>query len=388
MTTRPCSSTSEVSDGYSFAPGYSTTGMESVFSAEATVSAILEFESALALALADAGLAEEEDAIALAAACAEPVADAHAVLGSTWEAGTPLIALRSEIAGRVSESARRWFHYGATTQDAIDSGLMIQARRGLETIDFDLVSLARRLSQLTAEHRDQPHLARTFLQDANPTTFGLRTAGWLSSVLDHHDELRSQISSLPVQLGGASGSRLEYGVEATEVVTALASRLGLQPSEFVWHTDRTRVLSLAQSLQRISRTMAKIATDIALLASSQIGEVRVRSGGSSSMPGKENPIDAIRAVAAATACSGAVAMLTSGPPQELDRGIGGWHVEWLALPLVFRTTAASVEAMRMGVLSLVVDAGAMRAAFADDIEPPATPEIIQSVLDRAADLLD
>lgn len=362
--------------------------MESVFSAESTVSAMLEFESALALALADTGLAEQKEAMALASACAEPVADAPAILASTWEHGTPMLALRAEIAGRVDENSRRWFHYGATTQDAIDSGQMLQARRGLENIDFDLVALARRLRHLTEEHREQPHLIRTFLQDAGTTTFGLRTAGWLSTVLDHHDELRGQMSSLQIQLGGPSGSRLEYGAAAEGVMSALAARLGLEPSDVVWHTDRTRVLSMAQSLHRLSITMATIATDVALLASSSIAEVKVRPGGSSSIPGKENPIDAIRARAAASACSGAVTMLTSSPPQELDRGVGGWHVEWLAIPLVFRTAAASVEAMRTGLDSLVVDGRAMSTATSADIGSPAGSGIIDSVLDRAALVLD
>ncbi|HET9259400.1 MAG TPA: lyase family protein [Acidimicrobiia bacterium] len=377
-----------MSDDYFLAPGYTTSGMESIFSAEATVSSILEFEAALALALADAGIAAEEEATALAAACSEPVPDPSAILSSTWEKGTPLLDLRVEIAGRVDENSGRWFHHGATTQDAIDTGLMIQARRGLENIVSDLVSVGRRLHQLTIEHRDQPHMARTFLQDAHATTFGLRTAGWLSTVLDHHDDLLRQMSALPVQLGGSSGSRVEYGEVASDVVSALGARLGLGTSDVIWHGDRTVVLSLAHSLQRLSRTMAKIATDVALLASSSIAEVQVRAGGSSSMPGKANPIDSIRAVAAATACTGAVAMLTAAPSHELDRGVGAWHVEWFAVPLVFRTTAASVEAMRSCLVSLVVDSKAMAAATSTYGGMPAKSGTIESVLDRAARVLD
>lgn len=360
--------------------------MDSVFSSEATVSALLEFEAALALALADVGIADETEALKLADACAQPLADSASVLASTWELGTPLIALREEIGLRVDETSRQWFHYGATTQDAVDSGLMIQMRRGLETIMIDLVAMARRLRDLTVEHRDQPHMARTFLQDAKPTTFGTRTAGWLSNTLDHMDDLRDQTASLSVQLGGPSGSRLEYGSQASDVVSALASRLGLSPSDTVWHTDRTKVLSVAQSLQRLSRSMSKIATDVALLASSAISEVNVRSGGSSSMPGKENPIDSVRAVAAATACTGAVAMLTSAPPHELDRGLGSWHVEWLAIPLAFSTTAASVEAVRTCLGSLTVDGDRMTAATGGVVT--ASPDILEKILGRAASVLD
>lgn len=375
-----------MSDGYALAPGYTTSGMDSVFSAEATVSAILEFEAALALALADVGIAGEDEAMRLAEACAVPVADAAAILATTWQDGTPLLAIRAEIELRVDEPSRRWFHHGATTQDAVDSGMMIQTRRGLENIVFDLVAVARRLRDLTVEHRGQLHMARTFLQDARPTTFAVRTAEWLSTILDHLDDLRDQAGSLPVQLGGPSGCRAEYGDQAADVVNSLASRLGLRPVDTAWHTDRTKVVSVAQSLQRLSRTMSKIATDVSLLASSGIAEVRVRSGFSSSMPGKENPIDSIRAIAAATACSGAVAMLTSAPSHELDRGVGAWHVEWLALPLAFRTSAASVEAIKTCLDSLTVDTDTMTAATVG--QAPSNDNVIESVLGRARSVLD
>jgi 3-carboxy-cis,cis-muconate cycloisomerase len=166
--------------------GFSTSAMQSVFSPTATVEALVEFEVALAQALGDSGLAPEDEVVRLIAACRLPVADAQAVLAGTWEDGTPIVSLRDEICARVDERAGRWFHYGATTQDAIDTGLMLQCGRGLGLIDRDLVALGGRLRDLTIEFRGQPQMGRTFLQASRPTTFGLRTAWWLNSVLGHH----------------------------------------------------------------------------------------------------------------------------------------------------------------------------------------------------------
>lgn len=338
-------------------PGFTTAEMSAVYSARRKVEAILEFEAALVMALADAGLAPGDEAKAVASACGEGVPEPSQILATTWEEGTPLISLRRVIAGRVDAEAARWFHHGATTQDAIDTAQMIQAGEALEIIDQRLVNMSRRLRDLSDTYKDQPQMGRTFLQDARPTTFGFRAATWLEAVLTHVSVLRTQRDDLVVQLGGPVGTMTEYGEQAAAVLAALADRLGLGAPEISWHSNRTRILALAQSVQRMVSSMAKIGTDVALLAG--MGEVTVRSGGSSSMPGKQNPVDSVRAVAAASACTGAVGMLTAAPPPELDRGIGGWHVEWLALPLVFQTADAATEAMARCLDSLEVDTETM-----------------------------
>lgn len=367
-----------MSPGPTFDPGFSTEELAAVFSAESTVAAILEFEAALALALVDAEIAPAEEADQVVAACNRGVADPDAVLGSTWETGTPLIALRAWITeGIETEGARHWFHFGATSQDAIDTGRMIQAARALHILELRLVAVARRLRHLTIEYRDQPQIGRTFLQEARPTTFGFRVATWLDSVLGHIEDLRQQRSGLAVQLGGPVGTLSEYGDQAESVVSSLGERLGLTQPAISWHTNRTPVIRLAHSLQRAATTMGKIGSDIALLASTDIAEITVRSGGSSSMPEKHNPLDAIRSVSAAAACCGAVAMLGSGSGHELDRGIGGWHVEWLALPLAFQTAGAAVEAIATCISSLEVDQKRMSANAAR-----AAPEVPAAQIDR------
>lgn len=359
--------------------------MDSVFSPEATVSAWLEFEAALALALADVGIAPEAAARRVAEACSKPLADASALLAATWTGGTPIPALRDEVVSGLDDDTAQWFHHGATTQDVTDTGLMLQASRGLELIDADLRMVAERLRELTWEFRQQPHMGRTLLQNARPTTFGLRTAGWLNAVLGHLDAVHEM--TLPIQLGGSNGTRSIYGGNAPDVVNSLAARIGLTPSLVVWHSDRTAILSIVQLLDRIAATMAKIATDVALLASSQVSEITVRSGGSSSMPEKKNPIDPIRAIAAAAGCHGALAMIDAAPPFELDRGIGGWQVEWLAVPLAFRTAAASVDSMRLCLGSLQVDRDVMSSQVRDEIDLGGIASQIEAVLDRAGEIL-
>ena len=350
--------------------------MTAVFSPGSTVAAMLEFEAALALALVDAGIAPAEEGEEVAAACRAGIADSEAVLASTWEKGTPVIELTKSVsAGIRDENARKWFHFGATSQDAIDTGMMIQAGRALGLIETRLTSLGRLLRDLTIEYRDQPQMGRTFFQEARVTTFGFRTAIWLQAVIGHVEELRRQRSSLQIQLGGPVGTLSAYGDKGRDVLSSVAERLGMAEPTIAWHTNRTPVTALAQAVERTAFTMGKIGSDIAALASSGIGEVTVRPGGSSSMPEKRNPLDAIRAVAAAQACAGAAAMLSSGWGQELDRGIGGWHVEWIALPLVFQTSGAAVAAIDTCIQSLEVDREKMSANAGPDIPDLSSAQI-------------
>lgn len=244
-----------------------------------------------------------------------------------------------------------------------------------------MVVIARTLSPMMEKHRHQPQIGRTFLQHARPTTFGFRVALWLDMVLGHIEDMRAVRSRLPVQLGGSVGDRADYGAHARLVVDELARRLDLVSTALPWQSDRSPVWTLVGAVDRAVRSLAKIATDVGLLASSDIAEVTVRSGGSSSMPDKHNPLDAINALAAANACRGAVAMIDGSPPLELDRGLGSWHVEWFALPIVFQTAAAVVSAVDGLFEGLVVDAEAMKAG----VRTPETPtDALSSQIDSVA----
>jgi 3-carboxy-cis,cis-muconate cycloisomerase len=339
---------------------------------------MLEFEAALALSLSDVGIVDTETAEAIAEACRQPIDDAGAVLAATWTDGTPLPSLLDSIRSRLTDDQAKWVHYGATTQDAVDTGTMLLARRGLEILDTGLVGVAGEMARLVSAHRDTPQMGRTFLQHARPTTFGFTVAGWLGATLTHLSDLRAERAGLAVQLGGPVGNLSDYRDKGVEVARAVADHLGLVVPALPWHTDRSRMARLAAALERTARTMARVGIDVALLASSEIGEITVRGGRSSSMAGKQNPMDSVRAVSAAELCTSAAGAITGGRPSELERGIGGWHAEWAALPLVFQTTAASVEAMATGLASLEVNDDTMRGRVESVAE--IDPRLIDRVL--------
>jgi len=327
------------------AVGFSTPEMDEIFSPPSVVEHMLAFESALVLALADVGLAPSDAAEAIDEACRLPLTDANAILASTWSAGTPVIALVDAVKQRLSQEEHvSWVHYGATSQDVIDTAHMLLAKRAIAAMVGSLGVLAHRLRQLVEEHRDQPQIGRTFLQHASETTFGMRAASWLSPLIEHVVELRTLADSLPVSMGGPVGNLASYGAKGIEVVGSVARRLGLSTPVISWHTDRSVIRRLSTTVDAAVATLEKIATDVSFLAASDIGELSVRPGGSSSMSGKRNPIDAIRVLASATICHGAVEMITRARPHELDRALGSWHVEWAAIPMMFRTAGAAVEA--------------------------------------------
>lgn len=348
--------------------GLTTSEVSRLFSPASIVGAMLDFEQHLALALAEAGIVTERSAGAIAAACDASMFDADEILATTWDAGTPVIRLVEEIRDRVGEEDRRWVHYGSTTQDVIDTAHMMLASKALSELTTLLWRVANRLHDLVLAHHDQPQMGRTFLQHAGPTTFAMRAVGWLDPTLRHITALATARTRLVIQLGGPVGNRAAYGDKATEVASALAERLGLVDPGIAWHTDRSRIRELSASIGGVAATMAKIAMDTALLAQTEVAEVSPRPGGSSSIEGKQNPIDAVRALAAFDVVSGAASILERARPHELDRGLGSWQAEWVALPLLFQATSASVEATAESLETLEVDKAAMTALAGSDAD--------------------
>lgn len=342
--------------------GLTTSEMTEIFSPSSLVAAMLRFEQSLALALYDAGLAPEGPARAVARACEDPIEDPLALLQSTWMTGSPVIALTDEIRGRLdTDEQRDWVHYGSTTQDVIDTAQMIVVSKALETLTGTVERIARRMRDVASTHRETVQMGRTFLQHARPTSFGMRVAGWLDPTLRHIETLRMMKDGLVVQFGGPVGDRSGYGDRGPEVARALGERLGMAVSDIAWHTDRSRIRSLAAAVGDLTGTMAKIALDIALLAQSEVEEVEVRSGGSSSLADKRNPIDAIRAMAAADISRGAASIIEGARPHELDRGLGAWHSELVALPILFQAAASATSAIESCLGSLTVDVKTMTA---------------------------
>ena len=361
--------------------GFSTPAMDETFRADRIVMAMLRFEAGLAMSLGDAGIAPTAEVEAVAAACDVQVGDAEGLLATTWETGTPMLAVVELVQARLaSDEERRWVHYGSTTQDAIDTAYVLLTKDALAILESGLSEVAGKMRTLVVEHRDQLQMGRTFLQNAIPTTFGLRVAGWLDPILTHLERLGETREGLAVQLGGPVGNLSTFGDDGSAVVAALARRLDLVAPDVPWHTDRTRVRDVVNTVDDAVVSLAKVASDLALLAQSGVGEVTTRAGESSSMPHKKNPIDAVRALAAADVCHGAAAMMRIGRPHELDRSLGSWQAEWVAIPLLFSAAAAVVAATTTLVEGLEVNSSAMEWR-AGEAAPPNTA-MIDTVLHR------
>ena len=193
-------------------------------------------------------------------------------------------------------------------------------------------------------------------------------------------------AGLALQLGGPVGNLADYESEGATVVRAVAERLELAAPRLPWHTERSRVRAVVNAVKEPVDVLAKVALDVALLSQSSIGELRTRPGGSSSMPEKENPVDAVRILAAAAVCRGAAAMVLEAGPHELDRALGSWQVEWVAVPAVFQAASAAIDAAGTLLTALEVDSGAMSARTGDKA-PPFDRRMIDSVLDRYSQVI-
>jgi 3-carboxy-cis,cis-muconate cycloisomerase len=256
-------------------------------------------------------------------------------------------------------------HWGATSQDVIDTGLVLQLRDALQQIDGDLAQLTCALAQLAAVHQATPLVGRTWLQHALPITFGLKVAGWLDALLRHRqrlDQLRPRL--LVLQFGGAAGTLASLGPQASAVAGTLATALGLNLPDMPWHSQRDRVAEAATVLGLLSGSLGKMARDISLQMQTEVAEVAEPSapgrGGSSTMPHKQNPVGCAAALAATVRVPGLVATMLAAMVQEHERALGGWQAEWDTLPQIVQLTAGALRQMRQVAQGLAVDIDRMR----------------------------
>jgi 3-carboxy-cis,cis-muconate cycloisomerase len=344
---------------------FSSPDMAAIFSPRAHVRAMLAFEAALARAEARAGIMPAEAAEAIAAACREELFDVEAIYREAQLAGTPAIPLVRMLTGRVGGEAQQFVHWGATSQDAIDTALMLQMRDGLGLLIDRLLAVCDACAALAERHRWTLMAGRTLLQQAVPITFGLKAARWLALAVRQVQALQQHRErTLAVQLGGAAGTLAALGNQGSDVVRLLAEELGLPAPELPWHAERDRVAAIAVSLGVVAGAMAKIAGDVVLMAQTEVGEVAEGAapgkGGSSTMPQKHNPVDATFALASTRLALGVVPVILPAMAQEHERAAGGWQAEWEAIPAVFRSTASAVERVHSVVAGLEVDPARMR----------------------------
>lgn len=329
--------------------------------------AMLDFEAGLAGALADAGLAPRSASEEIEAACAEIELDAGELASGTARDGTPVPALLAALRRRLSAEAAGALHRGATSQDVVDTAAMLVARRALGPLLEDLDAAADAAAALAERHRETLIAARTLLQQAGPTTFGLKAAGWLSG-LDASASRLAEVrgDELALQLGGAVGNLAALGGEGERVVAALAPRLGLAAPAMPWHGDRVRPALLAGALGGAAGVAGKVGTDVALLAQTELGEVAEGGGGggSSTLPHKRNPVAAVTAVAGAERAPGLVATMLATMRGEHERAAGAWQAEAETLSELLRVTGGAAAAVRALLQGLEVFPERMRANLA------------------------
>jgi 3-carboxy-cis,cis-muconate cycloisomerase len=333
-------------------------------SGRAWLEAMLEAERALAAAGAAAGVVPAEAAAAIAGACSADAYDWDALLEEGRRAGTPVEPLVRAVVARTGEDAGRYVHLGATSQDVVDTAAMLVARTALDLVLVDLDRVAVATAGLARAHRDTPMAGRTMLQHAVPTTFGLKAAGWLVAVLDARARLADRrANGLATQLGGAAGTLSALGEHGLAVSAAFAHELGLPESTLPWHTNRVRVAELGAALATVCGVVSKVGLDVQLLAQTEVAEVREAGdgGGSSAMPHKRNPVEAMWARAAAELGRGHASVLGDALVAEHERPGGAWQAEWEALSGALAATGGAVAALSGSLEGLEVDAERMRA---------------------------
>jgi 3-carboxy-cis,cis-muconate cycloisomerase len=332
----------------------------------ALLQAMLDTEAALARASAKAGLVPVEAAEAIAAQCRADRFD-PAELGALAAApGNPVVPLVGQLAGRLPPGVADHVHTGATSQDVLDTAAMLVARRALRPLLDDLAGAADACAALAAGHRGTLVAGRTLLQQAVPVTFGLKAAGWLVGL----DESRRRLAEvdrdeLAVQLGGAAGTLAAFGDRGLVVLAQLAVELDLSEPAIPWHAVRTRPAALATALGSCAGVLAKVARDVALLAQTEVAEVREGGdparGGSSAMPHKRNPVAAVAVAACAARVPGLVATVLGAMAQEHERAAGNWHAEWEPQRDLLRLVGSAAAWSRELLDGLEVDPARMRA---------------------------
>lgn len=350
-------------DAYFTAPA-----MRAIFCDQGRVQGMLDFEAALARAEARVGLIPREAVAPIEAACRADFYDFSALAQAITTAGNSAIPLVKALGKRiaaVSPEAERYVHLGATSQDAMDSGLVLQLRAAIGLIEADLAALGDALAEQAERHADTPLAGRTWLQQATPVTLGMKLAGLLGAVTRHRQrlaELKPRL--LCLQFGGASGSLAALGEQAWPVAEALAVELSLNLPDQPWHTQRDRLVEFASLLGLVAGTLGKLGRDLSLLMQTEAGEVfepaAPGKGGSSTMPHKRNPVSAAVLIGAATRAPGLVATLFAAMPQEHERSLGLWHAEWESLPELCCLVSGALQHALLVVPGLEVDAARMR----------------------------
>ena len=326
----------------------SNTAIPEVLSDAAWVQAMLDVEAALARVESRLGIIPVPAADAIVAHCLVNEVDIAQLGGSAVDAANPVVPLVAALRARVPPEAAPFVHHGATSQDILDSAMMLVVRQALFFILQDLARAAAAAAGLADRHRSTVMAARTLMQQASVTTFGLKAAGWLTGIIEARALLTAiRDHRLALQFGGAAGTLAALSDRGLEVSRELAAELGLSDPVMPWHTARARIAQLGSALAIVTGAAGKVALDIVLLAQTEIGEVSETAaagrGASSTLPQKRNPVGSIEILAAVRAINAQASLLLGTMLQEHERAAGAWQSEWPAVTEALRLTSGAVS---------------------------------------------
>jgi 3-carboxy-cis,cis-muconate cycloisomerase len=339
------------------------------FSAEAFVRAMLDFERALASAQGDVGVIPQDAARVIAKACTELSLNPETLAGEGKRSGSlavPLVKAVTEHVARVDARAAAFVHYGSTSQDVLDTALVLCLKPCLADADHVLATAVTQMAGHARRHAGVVMLGRTLMQPATPITAGLKIARWAAAL--HRCRLRlaeARERALCIQLGGAVGTLDAIGDKRVRVRNGLAMRLHLHETR-AWHDQRDDLLRVMAELAIVTETIGKIARDVSLLSQAEIGEMLEAPptkgvGGSSAMPHKRNPVACLQALAAAVRVPGLIATLLSGSLGEHERALGGWQAELVTIPELVDAAGSALDALERIAAGLVVNPERMKA---------------------------
>ena len=348
-------------------PFLTTAEIERIFSAEQRVQRMFDFEAALAVAQCGVGMMPADARNAIVACCRADRFDVNALLDSSRGAGNaaiPLVEALTRAVNAEKPAAGNWVHWGATSQDVLDTALILQLREASDLTIVQLESAESKLAHLTRQHLHTPMVGRTLLQQATAITLGYKLAIWGHAI----ERARLGLTCLhddafAIQLGGAVGTMSVIGTNGAAVRQAAALTLGLKVPVMTWHAVRDRMTTIGTALATVVTACAKMSQDLMLMMQSEVGEAAENSsspGGSSAMPNKRNPVRALVSVAAAANVGGLLSALYSCANHEHERGAGAWHGEWFALPQLAALAHASACATSDIAGSMVFSSERMR----------------------------
>jgi 3-carboxy-cis,cis-muconate cycloisomerase len=355
---------STVLDSVLFRDAFGTPAMRGIFEDRALLARYTQVEVALARAQGRLGVIPAQAATAIAACCNSEKLDLERLKKETEVVGYPILPLVRQLAAQCGE-AGRFLHWGATTQDIMDTAVVLQLRDALALIDADLAALRAILARQAKRYRDTPMAGRTHLQQALPITFGYKLAIWLA-MLDRHaqrlEQLRPRV--LVGQFAGAAGTLASLGARGLEVQKALMEELKLAQPAATWHAARDGFAEALNFLGLLTGSLGKVAYDVMLMASTEVAEVREPfvqgRGASSTMPQKRNPISSELILACAKAVRQHAGLMLDAMVQDYERATGPWHAEWIALPEAFILAGGALNQAKFMLDGLIVDEARMR----------------------------